>query len=147
MTPVMGKTWGIRAAFVLALLAPTAAAAETIAGPIAAEVLAAVDGDTLGVRARIWPGIAAAAAVRLRGLDAPELKGKCPAERQAAARAQARLKELAGRAVTLTEIAPDKFGGRVLARVRGADGRELAQVLIAEGLARPYAGGKRGGWC
>lgn len=144
-----GKTRGGWTPFVLAALAwlLAAPAAAEIPGPLAAEVLAAVDGDTLRVRAAIWPGIEAVTAVRLKGADAPELKGKCAAEREAALRAKARLAELAGGRVELREVDPDKFGGRVLARVLAGDGRDIAAVLIAEGLARPYSGGKRTGWC
>jgi endonuclease YncB( thermonuclease family) len=27
------------------------------------------------------------------------------------------------------------------------DGRDLGNVVVAAGLARPYTGGPRGGWC
>ena len=37
-------------------------------------------------------------------------------------------------------------GGRVDATVI-ADGADVGKVLIEEGLARPYSGGKRRGWC
>lgn len=68
---------------------PAAAAAEQTEpdypGPYSAEVLAVTDGDTLRVRVRLWPpGLLAEEPVRLAGLDAPELKGRCPAERAGA---------------------------------------------------------------
>ncbi len=41
----------------------------------------------------------------------------------------------------------DKFGGRVLARVESNAGEDIATLLIAAGLGRPYDGGKRASWC
>ena len=41
----------------------------------------------------------------------------------------------------------DRYG-RTLAIVRDRAGRDLARIMIAEGLARPYDGrGRRLGWC
>jgi hypothetical protein len=48
-----------------------------------------------------------------------------------------------GHTVTLLAIEAE----RVDAYVRLADGRELGDALIAAGLAHPYDGGKRDGWC
>ncbi|MBM3561365.1 MAG: hypothetical protein FJX53_16135 [Alphaproteobacteria bacterium] len=86
--------------------------------------------------------------MRLRGVDMPELKGHCEAERAAAAKAKARLGELVGGGeVKLANVGYDKFGGSVLARVSDAKGRGLGQSLIAEGLARAYDGKARRAWC
>lgn len=134
-----------RLALALLLLAAPAAA-ETIAGPIAAEVVRVLDGDTLAVRARLWPGIVAEELVRLRGLDTPELRGKCPAEKEAAQRARQALAGLAGPVVTLEAVERDKYG-RILARVISADGRDVAALMIASGYAREYVGAARQGWC
>lgn len=54
---------------------------EPLAGPIPAMVVKVVDGDTLNVRARIWINQELDTAVRLLGIDAPELNGACEAER------------------------------------------------------------------
>jgi micrococcal nuclease len=125
-----------------------AGSGETLQGPIPAEVLRVVDGDTLEVEARIWLGQGVQVSVRLRGIDTPELKGKCEAEREAAAKAKARLTQLVGDGeVKLAEVGYDKFGGRVLARVSDSKGRDLAQALIADGLARAYDGKSRRAWC
>lgn len=143
-----------RAAPVIVLLLAAAtplvlvAGGETLPGPIPAEVLRVVDGDTLEVEARIWLGQGVQVAVRLRGLDTPELKGRCEAERDAATKAKARLAQLVGDGeVKLADVGYDKFGGRVLARVSDTKGRDLAQALIAEGLARAYDGKARRTWC
>lgn len=131
-----------------ALLAVTPAVAKTIiAGPVVATVTSVVDGDTIRVDVESWPGVVSRVAVRLRGLDTPEMRGKCQEERALARQAKSRLAELVKVGpVELREIAQDKYAGRVDARVT-AGGVDVAAALIADGLARPYRGGKRGGWC
>lgn len=85
--------------------------------------------------------------VRLAGLDAPELRARCEAERRLAEAATERLEALMEGGVRLTEAGGDRYG-RVLAVVRNAEGEDLGKTLIREGLARPYYGrGPRGGWC
>lgn len=148
--------WG-RIAVIAGLLAPLpggaaaptrSAAAGAFPGPIHAEVLKVVDGDTLSVRALIWIGQELKTTVRLDGVDTPELRARCPEEREKARAARDLARRLVGDGpVVLTEIEPDKYGGRVRARVRTAKGLDLAQALIKAGLARPYKGEKRAGWC
>ena len=123
-------------------------AAETLQGPIAAHVLRVIDGDTIEVRARIWLGQEVEIKVRLDGADSPELKGRCAAERRRAEDARAFVAaQVGGKDVTLSDVRYDKYGGRVLARVAGADGANLSDQLIARGLARPYFGAARAPWC
>lgn len=113
----------------------------------AATVLAVTDGDTLRARVEVWPGVEVVTAVRLIGIDTPELRGKCPAERAAAQAAKARLADLVARGqITIENIQPDKYAGRIDGLVR-VDGRSIAEQLVTEGLARPYVGGARQGWC
>ncbi|MBO0664298.1 thermonuclease family protein [Jiella sp. MQZ9-1] len=119
-----------------------------IAGPVAAKVVKVRDGDTVEVEAYVWPMQSVHVAVRLRGIDAPEMHGKCPAEKAAAARATDRLKALLDTDhVYLTDISGGKYFGRVLARL-GVDGNaDLGRTLLKEGLVVPYQGGKRRDWC
>ncbi len=124
----------------------------SLAGPFAAAVLRVVDGDTLEARVRIWFGQEIATLVRLRGIDAPEMRARCDAEAQGARAARDALAALIGaRPVTLSDVGLDKYGGRVLAVVRvSAPGEapiDLGQSLLAAGLARPYGGGRREPWC
>jgi len=116
-------------------------------GVFAALVISITDGDTFKARIPVWDGIEVVTAVRLRGIDTPEIKGKCPAEKAAALAAKARLEYLLSSGdVQLFHVEPDKFAGRVDADVT-VDGKPVAAILIAEGLARPYTGGARQGWC
>jgi micrococcal nuclease len=131
----------------LILSAGPVLAEEAIQGPVLADVIRVIDGDSVTVHAHPWPGIVIETIVRMRGLDTPEIRGRCEAEKARAAHARDRLAELAGSRVLLVEVEPDKYGGRVGARVLTENGTDIASALIAEGLARPYDGGKRQGWC
>jgi micrococcal nuclease len=116
-------------------------------GPVEAEVLRVVDGDTLTVRAKIWIGQELTTNVRLLGVNAPELSGGCDEERALAEAARRFLSErVEGRPVTLRKIALDKFGGRVVAVVEDGAG-DLGAALLAARLAVPYDGGRRQPWC
>src|SRR5690606_41457209 len=96
---------------------PAGHAAERLAGPVEAEVVRVIDGDALVVRARIWLGQTVETHVRLAGIDAPELRGKCAEERKKAEAARAALVGFLGEgSVALSGIEADKFGGRVRAR-------------------------------
>lgn len=105
-------------------------------------VIACHDGDTCTVNRDILPG---RDRVRLRNADAPEIKGKCAAEKQMAQQARFFALQLVSKVVTLVKV--DKYARRVDAYVTMPDGRDLGRAPIAAGLARPYSGGKRAGWC
>ena len=60
----------------MALAGKTPIAAETLRGPIRADVIEVIDGDTLRVRARIWLGQQVEINVRLSDVDTPELRGQ-----------------------------------------------------------------------
>lgn len=134
-----------------AFAAPLAAAAEEdrLPGPIPARVIRVVDGDTVLVRARIWLGQDVETNVRLLGVDTPEKRGKCDAERSAAEQAETFVAgKLAGDDwIALRDIIADKYGKRVVARVITAKGEDLSALLIANKLARDYAGRTKPGWC
>ena len=46
------------------------------------------DGDTLTVDAEPWPGLTARTSVRVDGIDTPEIRGRCPAEKALALQEQ-----------------------------------------------------------
>jgi endonuclease YncB( thermonuclease family) len=113
-----------------------------------AEVLRVIDGDTFEARVHVWPGIDITTKVRLRGIDAAELRARCPAELAQAEAARDGLKTmLADGGVILSSVAPDKYGGRVLADASTRATASVSAEMLGRGLARRYAGGHRDGWC
>ena len=130
-----------------ALTAILAASQPSAPTQVDAIVLGVTDGDTITVDATIWLDQHVVTAVRLRGIDAPEMRGRCRQEIVLARAARDALAAMAaGQGVTLTEIERDKYG-RVLARVTLENSLDVGAVLVDRGLARPYNGEKRGGWC
>lgn len=127
---------------------PATSAPPLLPGPIPAEVLEVVDGDTLTVRATIWLGQVVETNVRVDGLDAPEIRARCAREKDMAEAARAMARKLIGpNLVSLMDVQPDKYGGRVRARVVTTGGADLSDALIKAGLARPYHGERRQSWC
>jgi endonuclease YncB( thermonuclease family) len=119
-----------------------------LSGPIPAIVERVIDGDTVRVRARIWLAQELLTDVRLRGIDAPELHGRCAAERDRAQQAKAWLDaRIGGRRVSLSEITGDKYGGRVVARLATQEGDDVSTAMLAMGLAQPYNGRRKTRWC
>ncbi len=94
---------------IAALLAlPSAAfAADTIPGPIIASVVSVYDGDTLTVQAYPWPGMTIRTAVRINGLDTPEIRGLCDAETELATRARDFVAATVGDHVQLNNLTLD----------------------------------------
>lgn len=134
--------------FVLALTCAPAAAAKLFRGPVEAVVLSIVDGDTFLAEALVWPGHSVRINVRIRGIDAPEMKARCGAERRAARKARDALAAIFGDGrVAISNISGAKYYGRVLADVATPDGQAVASILLGEKLVRPYAGGRREPWC
>jgi endonuclease YncB( thermonuclease family) len=99
-----------------------------------------VDGDTFTLGRR---------KVRVAGIDAPELRGACPAETAAAARATRALQGWLNAGPFLLEAAAtvphDQYGRELQQPIRGDDA--LADHLIRTGHAREYRSGRRQGWC
>lgn len=147
----MGRWYArlLAAVVVLAVSASIALSEEILPGPVPARVIRVVDGDTIHVVARVWLGQDIETAVRVLGIDTPELKGKCAAEREKAQAAKAFVENIlpAGTTVLLIDVRSDKYGGRVLAKVALTVGSDLADALIGAGFARRYAGDRRLPWC
>jgi endonuclease YncB( thermonuclease family) len=117
-------------------------------GPYAAEVLRVLDGDTFAARVHVWPGLDITTKVRLRGVDAPEMKARCRQERNLAEAARDALAAiLAEGELTVLRVDLDKYGGRVVADAATARIQDVSQALLAQGVARAYSGGHRQGWC
>lgn len=129
-----------------------APAAERVAfagfeGPVSADVVHVIDGDTFEANAQIWIGETIAVRVRIAGIDAPELHARCEDEyRRAIAARNYLAQRIEGASVRLSQVHNDKYGGRVDADVSDSKG-DIGAAMIARKLARPYLGGRRGGWC
>lgn len=114
----------------------------------AVDVVRTIDGDTFEARVHLAPGPDLYTRVRLRGIDAPELKASCVRELQMAQAATVALRDLLGQGdVTIYNIGPDKYQGRVVADVATKKTDNVSAALLAAGHARAYNGGHRFGWC
>ena len=112
-----------------------------------ARVLSVYDGDTVKVEAAMWPGLTWTGNVRVEGVDTPEIRGKCEGEKRKAVAARDFVRESVGGRITLVNVKKGKYAGRVVARIRLADGTDLTDLLIRAKHGRPYDGGWRQGWC
>lgn len=87
-------------------------------------------------------------AIRLNGLDTPEMRGACQNEKLLAYHAKEKVRQIleAGRTIDLLDVDRDKYF-RVIATVL-VDGLNLNEWLLHAGLAIPYDGGtKAHPWC
>lgn len=112
------------------------------------ELVRVYDGDTITVDINSWPSIIGKEiGVRVRGVDTPEIRGKCGYERSRARAARDFVRQHLSQAryIHLVNIERGKYF-RLIADVY-YDGKNLAHVLIQNGHGRPYAGGSRSGWC
>lgn len=117
------------------------------ATPVTARVLRVIDGDTFVARVQIGASTALTTRVRLRDIDAPEMAARCDVEFRGAEAARDALRGLTrDGAVTLTQVGVDKYS-RILAKVATRQTPDLSAELVKRGVARPYLGGRRGGWC
>ncbi len=115
---------------------------------LVSEVTSIYDADTFRVNIRGWPDlIGKNISIRVLGVDAPEIRGKCIAEKKAARRAKQFTVEMlrTAKTIELKNIKRGKYF-RILAEVY-IDGKNLAESLISAQQGRPYDGGKRLGWC
>lgn len=125
----------LAAALATALVVPSARAE-----PVDPRRLEVVDGDTVLIDRVPW---------RLTGFDTPEIDHAwCESERRLGVLAKARLEALvrSGAALEATDSGRRDRYKRVLGSLT-IGGRDVGATLVAEGYARPYAGGRRKGWC
>jgi endonuclease YncB( thermonuclease family) len=104
------------------------------------------DGDSLKVMITLGFGSFAKVRLRLFGIDTPELNDEDMGNRGNAKQARDRVRALVPAGVPLTiethEYPGDKYG-RWLCRLFLPDGRLLNDVLVEEGYAVAYDGGKK----
>lgn len=124
-----------------------AQAKEVLKGPFPFELLEVIDGDTFRARVHIWLGQKVSVKVRLKGVDTPEMNGKCAAEKKLARRAKAFAETwLKQNKVHLTQVHYGTYAGRVLANAQSKSGETLSAALLAQNLGKPYRG-RRAQWC
>ncbi|MEO0881247.1 MAG: thermonuclease family protein [Pseudomonadota bacterium] len=127
-------------------VAALVARAETLPGPIPADVLRVIDGDTVKVRAHIWVNQSVEVSVRLAGVDTPEIsRPACRAERVKADAAKDAVEALVGEELFLTDVTLGKYAGRVVANIATTDGTDLGEHLLETGQA--VRDGERDPWC
>ena len=109
-----------------------------------AKVLKVLDGDTVDVIIGFPFGISISKRVRLFGINTPETRTKDPIEKAKGYAAKDRLVELieGGRGCLDIEYHGDGKFGRPLGELY-INGENLNEILVSEGHAIPYFGGKR----
>ncbi|WP_179381291.1 thermonuclease family protein [Jannaschia marina] len=113
-----------------------AAQAETIQ----ASAIYVIDGDTVDMSGQRY---------RLVGFDTPETyHAQCDYELALGQEATRRVRELvaSGRTVELSVLPGQDRYGRGFARLF-VGGVDVGTILMSEGFARQYDGGRREGWC
>ena len=131
----------------LILVSPLAAGADYGSATVD-EIRSVYDGDTFRATITAWPPVAGEnVPIRVDGVDTPEIRGKCAAEKSAAKAAREFAAESlrSAQVVELRKIHRGKYF-RLLAEV-WVDDANLADVLIQAGHGRLYEGGRRKGWC
>ncbi len=111
-------------------------------------VVSVYDGDTLRVDIDGYPDVIGKnMPIRIRGIDTPEIRGKCPEEKAMAKKARDFLRKKLAEAkeIELLDVDRGKYF-RLVASVK-VDGQSVGSLLLSKGLARPYDGGKKQGWC
>ena len=105
------------------------------------------DGDTITVNIPdVHPIIGKRISVRINGIDTPELRGTTGEIKEKARTAKRMVKNLCKRAkiLELRNIKRGKYF-RIVADVY-VDEKCIADILIKNGLAKPYDGGKKPQW-
>jgi endonuclease YncB( thermonuclease family) len=111
-------------------------------------VINVYDGDTFRVNIDSLPPIVGKnIAIRVNGVDTPEIRGKCQYEKDLALEARdfVRGKLSNAKEIKLTNLQRGKYF-RVVANVV-VDGVSLEQELLDNKLAYRYVGGKKLSWC
>lgn len=106
------------------------------------------DGDTVKIKEMYLNALPIS--VRIRGIDTPEksFRAKCIKEKKLASKATKKLKKIIKNSSVIyyKNVGWDKYGGRILADMYNEKGN-IADQMIAAGLAYKYDGGKKKSWC
>ena len=108
-----------------------------------AKLVRVIDGDTIDVDIDLGFDVwLKRQRVRLAGIDAPESRTRNKAEKVLGLAAKARLTELCSAEMQLESLGTGKFG-RILGIPKTSDGVRICSMLIDEGHAVEYQGGKK----
>jgi micrococcal nuclease len=139
----------MRSLLILFLLLPGSVLATEYGSAIVAKIISVYDGDTFRADIANWQAIAGKnIGIRVNGIDTPEIRGKCPQEKELAIQARDVARQVLQDAsvVELRHIQRGKYFRLVAVVI--ADGQNLGDLLIGRGLAVPYDGGtKTKDWC
>ncbi len=111
-------------------------------------IISVYDGDTFRVDIDALPEIVGKnIAIRILGIDTPEIQGKCEQEKLLAIKARDLARDYLNNAksIHLKNLSRGKYF-RLLADVF-VDDFNLADVLLEKGLAVKYSGKKKSSWC
>ncbi len=115
---------------------------------IVSRIISVYDGDTFRVDIDALPEIVGKnIAIRILGIDTPEIQGKCEQEKLLAIKARDLARDYLNNAksIHLKNLSRGKYF-RLLADVF-VDDFNLADVLLEKGLAVKYSGKKKSSWC
>ena len=101
-----------------------------------------VDGDTIDVTIDLGFSVWKKMRVRMEGINTPESRTRDLAEKKLGLAAKERLKELCIGKIQVKSLGKGKYG-RILGIPYTEDGKDICQILIDEGHAVPYDGGKK----
>lgn len=108
-----------------------------------AKLVRVIDGDTIDVDIDLGFDVwLKKQRVRLAGIDSPECRTRNKAEKVLGLAAKERLTELCSEEMQLESLGTGKYG-RVLGIPRTPDGKSMCDILIEEGHAVEYTGGKK----
>ena len=140
---------GSLTASILFLFITSSAYAESFGDYIGAEYVRNYDGDTITFNLREFhPIIGKGISIRVNGVDTPEIRGKCKAEKELARQAKELIGALLSKAnkIDLLNLQRGKYF-RLVADVI-VDGINISDALLEADLAVRYDGGKKvKGWC
>jgi endonuclease YncB( thermonuclease family) len=108
-------------------------------------VVGIVDGDTIGLHC---PGKIGIVSGRILGFDTPEIfSPRCLSEtvRGVVAKWDLRLALWHADTIGVGRRGHDRYGRELV--LVSVDGQDIATRMIGAGVARPYGGGRRQGWC
>ena len=126
-------------------ISANAAEKKTYGNIIISRLVNVYDGDTFRVDIDSYPPIVGKnISIRVYGIDTPEIRGTRTRDLADLAKATAKAMLENAKIIELRDMRRGKYF-RIIADV-WIDGKNMGQLLIQKGLAKPYFGGKRAKW-